>query len=56
MNKQELKEYMELKKKEDLLWDEVKDLVVKDGEWEEIRNLINELVETNLELEDYCNK
>ena len=57
MDKQELKEYMELKKKEDNLWNEVKDLVENEGIWEEVRDIISELIEVNLEIEVlYCNK
>ena len=45
MDEQELKEYEELK-----------DLVENDGIWEEIRDRVSDLVETNIELEKHCNR
>jgi len=48
MEEQEVKEYEELKNKEDSLWGELKELVEDDGIWEEVRDLISELIEVSL--------
>lgn len=56
MNKQELSEYMGLKNKETKLWEETKDLVNDNGIWELVRDNISKLIETNLSIEELCNK
>jgi len=56
MNKTELKEYMELKKQENKLWEETKELVDDNGIWELVRDNISELIEINLSIEELCNQ